>query len=176
VSEFSRRGLDHMDEYTPQSRATMRRAYFAYLQNNPGSARAVRELIRKEEEATSKEGGKKTSKNGDGKTANKSETPTRSDNGKNDKRASSDVKEKPEKRIENGPTGNDKGANESAGEKKPDENERNEDDDRKSVKSDRGSSSSSADSSEKSEQQKTKKKRRPLQRIKNKRNQKSDNK
>jgi len=178
MGEFSRRGLDHMDEYTPQSRATMRRAYFAYLQNNPGSARAVRECVRKEDEAQKKdssrpESGKKTPRNGDGRTGKKQESSTKNGDGKNDKGATTNGKQKTAaKKEENGSSGtagDNRVMDESTPEEmKTDQNGRNEDgmnDDKKQ------SSSSSSDESE----QQTKKTRRPLKRIKESRKQKQNN-
>lgn len=40
--DFYRMELDRMEDYHPSSRPMMRKTYFAYLQNNPGSKRAVK--------------------------------------------------------------------------------------------------------------------------------------
>lgn len=38
--------LDKLDEYHPVTREHMRQAYFAYLQNNPGSKKAIYECVK----------------------------------------------------------------------------------------------------------------------------------
>ena len=44
-NDFYRMDLDRLDEYHPASRGHMTQAYMAYLQNNPGSKRAIKECI-----------------------------------------------------------------------------------------------------------------------------------
>lgn len=47
--DFYRMELDKMEEYHPTSRPKMRATYFAYLQNNPGSKKAVHECVKETE-------------------------------------------------------------------------------------------------------------------------------
>lgn len=44
--DFYRMDLDKLDEIHPMNRPHMRKAYFAYLQNTPGSRKAVTECVR----------------------------------------------------------------------------------------------------------------------------------
>ena len=44
--DFYRMDLDKLDEIHPMNRTHMRKAYFAYLQNTPGSKKAVTECVR----------------------------------------------------------------------------------------------------------------------------------
>lgn len=53
--EFHQRQLDRVKEYHPDSWPTMRDTYFAYLQNNPGSARAVHECVKQVNEELEQE-------------------------------------------------------------------------------------------------------------------------
>ncbi|CAH1776097.1 unnamed protein product, partial [Owenia fusiformis] len=44
--DFFRMELDKMEEVAPSSRPNMRKAYFAYLQNTPGSKKAIHECMK----------------------------------------------------------------------------------------------------------------------------------
>ena len=44
--------LDKMEDYHPINRDNMRGAYFAYLQNTPGSTKAIRECVKSKEKAS----------------------------------------------------------------------------------------------------------------------------
>jgi hypothetical protein len=65
--EYHRRQLDRVSQYHPDTWPSMRAAYFAYLQNNPGSAKAVRECVRDSEKENRK-------KNNQDRTENQQKT------------------------------------------------------------------------------------------------------
>lgn len=44
--DFYRMDLDRLDEVHPINRPHMRKAYFAYLQNTPGSKKAIKECVK----------------------------------------------------------------------------------------------------------------------------------
>lgn len=44
--DFYRMDLDRLDEVHPINRQHMRKAYFAYLQNTPGSKKAIKECVK----------------------------------------------------------------------------------------------------------------------------------
>lgn len=44
--DFYRMDLDRLDEVHPINRRHMRKAYFAYLQNTPGSKKAIKECVK----------------------------------------------------------------------------------------------------------------------------------
>jgi len=44
--DFYRMDLDRLDEIHPSNRRHMRKTYFAYLQNTPGSRKAVTECVK----------------------------------------------------------------------------------------------------------------------------------
>lgn len=52
-ADFYRMKLNEMDEYSPHTRPRMKKAYLAYLQNTPGSKKAVTECIREIEKKES---------------------------------------------------------------------------------------------------------------------------
>ena len=45
-ADFYRMDLDRLDEVHPINRPHMRKAYFAYLQNTPGSKKAIKECVK----------------------------------------------------------------------------------------------------------------------------------
>lgn len=45
-NDFYRMDLDRLDEIHPTNRQHMRKAYFAYLQNTPGSKKAINECVK----------------------------------------------------------------------------------------------------------------------------------
>lgn len=51
--DFYRMELDRMEDYHPINRGNMRAAYFAYLQNTPGSKKALYECVRNVEKPKS---------------------------------------------------------------------------------------------------------------------------
>lgn len=55
-ADFYRMELDRMKDYHPLSRPNMRKAYFAYLQNNPGSKKAIYECVKTTEKDEDEEG------------------------------------------------------------------------------------------------------------------------
>lgn len=55
--DFYRMELDRMKDYHPLSRPNMRKAYFAYLQNNPGSKKAIYECVKTAEKEEDEEEG-----------------------------------------------------------------------------------------------------------------------
>ena len=48
--DYYRMELDKVEEYHPSNRANMRATYFAYLQNNPGSRKAIYECVKSTEQ------------------------------------------------------------------------------------------------------------------------------
>ena len=50
--DFYRMELDRLQDVHPVNRPRMRKAYFAYLQNTPGSKKAVHECVKAAEKAS----------------------------------------------------------------------------------------------------------------------------
>jgi len=74
--DFYRMELDKMDEYHPSSKPKMKATYYAYLENNPGSKKAIHECIR-EVESGEKRAEKKVGQTHTRTTHTKKQTNTR---------------------------------------------------------------------------------------------------